>query len=335
MCCPSLRLLIPVILSGLLGGCGLTVPNIAEVWDRDIPESPPPEASHKISATAQIEFEIVNKIHCDLQKAVHKALQYPVSAGATPTGKFTRLYPGLFPPNWAAQVALSLQVDEASGINPGVALNQVLPNSVHVFGLGTAGTVTSGQSFSLGFGGTASSTSTRTDKFNPYWSVADLSKPFERFSSCYPENDTFRRLNVTPATSSPIIVSELGIEDWLIGSMFVNDLIPSTPQPKTSKTSGGGQGGGPKPESISIEIKFIIVTTGNVTPTWKLVNVSANTGNAPFFSAGRTRTHDLIITIGPSNQQTLNNHLASQIGNAVSNSNRAPLLASPQFQILQ
>jgi hypothetical protein len=115
--------------------------------------------------------------------------------------------------------------------------------------------------------------------------------------------------------------------------MFVDEIIPSTPQPSGSKKGagnqgGGNQGGGQKPESISIEIKFVIVTSGNVTPTWKLVNVSANTGSAPFFNIGRTRTHDLIVTIGPNNQQTNNSHLASQIGNAVSSGNRA-LLASP------
>ena len=53
-------------------------------------------------------------------------------------------------------------------------------------------------------------------------------------------------------------------------------------------------------------------TIGRVTPTWKLVNVSANTGNVPFSNVGRTRTHDLFITIGPNNQQTINSHVASQ-----------------------
>jgi hypothetical protein len=241
---------------------------------------------------------------------------------------------GLFPANWAAQVALSIQVDETSGLSPGVAVNEVLPNALHVFGPGSSGTVTIPQSFSLGFGGTVSSTSTRIDKFNPYWSIAHLMEPIEPDSSCYPEYDPFRLppVSTEPAQSSPIIVSELGIEDWLIGSMFVDQIIPSTPQPLGSKRgsgnqNSGSQGGGPKPESISIEIKFVIVTNGNITPTWKLVNVSANTGNTPFFNLGRTRTHDLIITIGPNNQQTNNSHLASQIGNAVSNGNRALLTA--------
>jgi hypothetical protein len=318
MCCPHFRLFAVAILSGVLAGCGWTVPNIGEIWDRDIPENKF-GVSPKITATAQIEYEIEEKIFCDLKRAVQKASYYLVERGATPE-KLKVLRRGLFPADWAAQVALSLEVDETSGLNPGIAFNKALPNA---------------QSFTLGFGGTVSSTSTRIDKFNPYWSVAHLMEPITSISSCYPQNDPFRRppVSTEPASSSPIIVSELGIEDWVIGAMFVDQIIPSSPQPSgATKGSGsqgsGSQGGGVKPESISIEIKFVIVTSGNVTPTWKLVNVSANSGNSPFFNLGRTRTHDLIITIGPNNQQTNNSHLASQIGNAVSNGNRA-LLVSP------
>ena len=64
-------------------------------------------------------------------------------------------------------------------------------------------------------------------------------------------------------------------------------------------------------------LKFIIVSSGNTQPTWKLVPVAANAGNTPFFSIGRTRTHDLLMTIGPPTQRTTNDFLASQIGQAV------------------
>jgi hypothetical protein len=70
------------------------------------------------------------------------------------------------------------------------------------------------------------------------------------------------------------------------------------------------------------------VSNGSITPTWKLVKLSANTGSNPLFATGRTRTHDLIITMGPETEQTANAHLASQIGNAVANANRA--IIAPQ-----
>ena len=84
----------------------------------------------------------------------------------------------------------------------------------------------------------------------------------------------------------------------------------------SSAGSGGGGGGFPQ-NLFSQEIKFVIVSSGNAQPTWKLLPVSANAGNAPFFSVGRTRTHDLLITIGPPTQRTVNDFLASQIGQAV------------------
>jgi hypothetical protein len=84
-------------------------------------------------------------------------------------------------------------------------------------------------------------------------------------------------------------------------------------------------GSGSSPDTVSLEIKFVIVSSGNLTPTWKLVRLTANNGAGPLFATGRTRTHDLIITIGPANQMTLNTHLASQIGQAVSGGNQSLL----------
>ncbi len=101
-------------------------------------------------------------------------------------------------------------------------------------------------------------------------------------------------------------------------------IVSSKAKASASKQQAGTGGAGTSPpDTISIEIKFVIVSSGNVTPTWKLLRVSANTGSTPLFGMGRTRTHDLIITIGPPTQSTAYTHLASQIGNAVGNANRA------------
>ena len=211
-------------------------------------------------------------------------------------------------------------MDESASLTPGVSWNQVLPNATKVFGPGTSGTVTSPESFDLGLGGTLSSTATRIDKFNPYFSIAFLNKPKTNNSVCYPENDAFVHAHQTPAKSSPLAIEgNLGIEDWLLGAMFTDDLLPS----QGIKNASGGS---TKPESISYEVKFIIVSSGTVTPTWKLMRISANTSGT-LFGAGRTRNHDLIITIGPETTQTNSSHLASQIGAAVSNGNAAILTA--------
>src|ERR1700690_346486 len=49
---------------------------------------------------------------------------------------------------------------------------------------------------------------------------------------------------------------------------------------------------------IQHDVKFQIVTNGGVTPTWKLVNFTANT-SGQFFSLDRDRTQDLLMTFGP------------------------------------
>ena len=353
--------------SGLIG-CGLTVPQVSEFWDRDYP---PTKDSPTLTATAQIEYEIKQKVYCELRYAVREAEAVLVFDQSG----HRRL---LIPRPWGIQLQLSLEVDESISLNPNVSFTQLLPNVMKIFGVfpansvnkATLNSVTVAQTFSLGFGGTLSSQALRTDKFNTYYSVEDLIGP--RPTVCQSdgkpdlEKDPLYHRQWPPAVSSPLLVeSNLGIKDWLFGAMYVdNALASSSPQPSPASTgggklagtfkgnfegplkggvtgtftssggssSGGGKsssggggsssGGGPQ-DLISQEIKFIIVSSGNVTPTWKLIQVSANTGNTPFFSTGRTRTHDLLMTVGPPTQRTVNDFLAAQIGQAVTSGVRA------------
>jgi hypothetical protein len=311
--------LMALLASSQLMGCGITVPDIKEIWDSDKPAEVEPRTPATVPGTTQIEFEIKKRIYCDLKEAVQAANKIPLKEGS-PGGKATVL--PMIPMNWGAQVSLSLQVDETFGLNPGITLNRVLPNGINVFGPGPNDTVTTPQSFNLGFGASLSSTATRIDKFDPYWSIGFLMRPNRPDSICVPGTDPYISHGWAPASSSPfILLSNLGIKDWLLGAMQVNRVLPSV----------GGGGGGEVPDTVSYEVKFVIVSNGSVTPTWTLVRLSANSGSGalPFFSTGRTRTHDLIITIGPSSTQTNNAHLALQIGNAVSNSNRAGYNPSP------
>jgi hypothetical protein len=397
------------------------VPNIKESWDADIPGTPAEDGKKPrvpVAGAGQIEFEIKRQIYCELKEAVRNANYYYQRSGSD------QPYKPFLPNDWGAFVSLSLQVDESSSLNPGVAFNVPMANAISTFGVvnKTAITTSTPQSFSLGFGGNLSSTATRIDKFDPYWTIAYLSKPVTDVGVCNrppdnpDKNDPFVMQHYTPAKSSPLIVSDLGLTPWLLGALFTNNGLHSVigsdapdkkmlaeerkflwsrgyshnqivsiiasgalssdvsglekkgytrdeivnyldkgispvalEQYKTQgyepdeinkivavkvkaaegKQQGSGGAGSTTPDIISIEIKFIIVSNGNVTPTWKLLRISANTGNTPLFNLGRTRTHDVIITIGPNNQTTANTHLASQIGNAVSNSNQA-IFATPQ-----
>ena len=289
-----------LLLGFLLPGCGLTIPHIHEAWDHDV--QPTPE-DLTISATGVIEYEIKRKIYCELRRAVIAVQKVPYWKTDPKTGK-EKLQPGLLPLKWGAAIAISLQVDESAALNPGIAFNDVFANSILRFG--PANTVTTAQSFSLGIGGTLSSIATRIDKFNPYYTVADLQQPISPKSQCANEqNDVFH--NFQPSQSSPFLLeSDLGIQDWLYGALIANSYIESDPG-----TSAAGSG--PKTDAISYEIKFIIVSSANVNPTWKLAKFSANTATTPLFGVSRARTHDLIITIGPNTQSTRDVHLANLI----------------------
>jgi hypothetical protein len=367
-----------------LSGCGLSVPQIGELWDKDRPEDPA-HNTPTLTATAQIEYEIKQKVYCELSYAVEQVEKR--QAGGKPP----------IPDGWGVQMQLSLAVDESVSLSPGVTFTQLLPNVMKIFGVfpnKTVNSVTVAQSFSLGFGGTLSSEALRTDKFNTYYSIKDLRQraalhqtPCQPDGKPDPQKDYFAP-DWTPAASSPLLIqSDLGLENWLAGAMLVDIALASSPQPSPasnpsnsggkiegkfefagplqgqakgtfsgttssrgsssgggksssggggsssggagSSTGGGGSstgGGGFAQDSFSQEIKFIIISTGNITPTWKLIQLSANTGNAPFFSTGRTRTHDLIITIGPPTTRTQYDFLASQIGEAV---NRSVVAAAP------
>jgi len=245
-----------VILGASLAGCGTVVPNISEPWDgpKDIPETPGPPDKRQIpvSATAQIEFEIKRQIYCELKAAVRTVKHYE-----TPNDTYS-----LLPTNWGASVSISLQVDEATSLNPGVALNVPMENAVSTFGVAekvgstiiSPPTTTTAQSFSLGFGANLSSTATRIDKFDPYYTIKYLLKKTEPNGMCNYEydsdKDTFDTDNVAKSSpliaqsSSPIlknsaladpdaphIVSQLGLTDWLVGAVFTNEIIPSVTGP--------------------------------------------------------------------------------------------------------
>ena len=79
------------------------------------------------------------------------------------------------------------------------------------------------------------------------------------------------------------------MDSWLQDAVFTDKLLSSR-GPASSAT---------KFMPYSIEIKFVVVTNGNINPVWKLLPVTFNNGGTSLLTAGRTRTHDVLITIGP------------------------------------
>ena len=289
------------LLSVTLTGCGIITPDMKEIWDG-------PEG------TMQMEFQIKKQVYCSLREAVQYTNANNVFQKEDEATGRKRTVP-ILPDDWGAQVSLSLQVDESSALTPGANYSKLRPNAITRFGDGSS--LTTGQSFSLGLGATISSAATRIDKFEQFYTIARLMEPARDTSPCDEKNDPFIKNGERPAKSSPLIYSDLKIKEWLDGAMFTNSFLPS---------DNPGKSPGKTPDTVTFEAKFVIVTSGNVTPTWRLMPISVNTGPS-LFAAGRTRTHDLIITIGPQKGETSQAHFASQIGLAVSNATMSSLRA--------
>jgi hypothetical protein len=279
-----------------LAGCGFTVPSIQEGW-----QGP--------DGTKQLEFEIKRSVYCALRSAIQLADKSVTYYGIDPkTGQY--VVEPFLPDNWGVQISLLIQVDEVTAFNPGIGVTEPFSNVVTVF---NNGNVTTPRSFFFGLGATVSATSTRIDKFNPYYTVEYLRRKETPQSTCIEQNDPFRKDHVSISTSSLLIANDLKaeIDRWLHDAMFTTRALPSY---DPSNAMSNGQ----VPDTVSIDIKFVVVTSGNVNPIWRLMPVAFNNNNNPLLQGGRTRTHDLLITIGVPSIKTDNANLASQFGQAVS-----------------
>jgi hypothetical protein len=176
---------------------------------------------------------------------------------------------------------ITLTVEEGGSVNPSATFTQSLPGA-----------------FSLGANGTVSSTATRVDTSYSYYNVGKISRQSPN-SSCHTRKTH---------GSSPLLKSELGIETYLAGAAKAARAIPSSAAPKTGEA---------KIDIYSYEIKFVIVSSGGVNPSWKLVNLSTNTDGPALFGASRSRTHDLTLTFGPGgdkpSEASLQTHFTQQV----------------------
>jgi hypothetical protein len=220
-----------------------------------------------VEITSDMELRIKQNIFCETVKAVRDVRTEITVPGYGPS----------IPDDYGVQMQIGLTIDEVSSVNPGVTYTDPLKNAL-VNGANIA------QSFSLAAGGTLSSTATRTDTSYSYYNVGRIAGPGANVKVCK---------DLNRAGSSPFLKSDLGIEDFLM------QAVPGAIAFHSSEPAKGGAGKTAKLDVLSYEIKFVVVSNGNITPTWKLVNVTANSGNLPLLNAGRTRTHDLILTFGP------------------------------------
>src|SRR5258708_6801466 len=243
---------------------------------------------------------IVQNITCEVQNAVYDVINDDKNDFRTKAIP-QRLTRWL--DNWGVQITLNLTVDETGSINP--TINWLPPSPATAI-------------FNLGASGTLSATGTRIDKLHSYYSVSELvarhCDPASRPGGLF------------------LMQNDLKLKEWLLDNVMLQG---------TSEVAFPSSSNGPfKQDVISHEVKFIVVSSGSVTPGWKLKRVSIDqTGS--LLSAGRTQTHDLVITVGPMDKTALakgakvasraaqNSHLASEIGLAVANGIRSGLGLPP------
>ncbi|WP_196804861.1 hypothetical protein [Methylopila sp. M107] len=261
--------------------------------------------------TRRMETAIKRQIFCDLKKAVKTAeSKLQIINENRNTNTFTEK--PLFPEGWGAQVSLLLQVDESSAVNIGVTRKSPLSPSLRDLG---DEFVSTPRSFGVGFGGTISSTSTKINKYYPYYPISLLREPDGERSICTDKNWYFKDM---PGTKDSFLVqSDLNLDKWLTDAMFTNRVLSSV-DATSSKNSV-------TPDTISTQIKFVVKTSGSINPVWTLTRWTFNSGQLPLYNTDRTRTHDVLITIGPPTDATANSHFASQIGQAVNASTLAAI----------
>jgi hypothetical protein len=200
--------------------------------------------------------------------------------------------------SWSAKVTLKIIVDEKSNLSPGVL-------------------VTPPSAFSLGLNGALSADATRTESIGFFFVFADLLTP--KKGRLLP-----RELPDCVHHSDILIESDLKLKEWLEAVA----LVSATPESISSPFKAGAP-----IDVVSHEVQFVVVLGGDLTPTWKLVPVTINPGG-PFLGASRTRTDDLLITMGPLDAlapgrpigpsvAVEQSHLASQIGQAVTSAIRS------------
>jgi hypothetical protein len=294
-------------LSALTAGCGTFVPGLEEFYD-------PQDTKTLVDA-------IVYHVQCEVQTEIQSLLikdkeiadaKIPVGRDRKPQG------PRLdWLKTWGAQAILTLTVDEKTSVNPGVTLNTVLPNATTIF---SNGNVTTPQSFSLGFGASGSAGATRKEMVAWFIDFKDFTgrNALARAKAIGVADDS------APCSKEKgiLIQSDLKLREWLYAV-----VLPTVPQDAFVDDFKGAliaQAKASKKDVIAHEITFAVQYSANVTPSWKLVRVSANQGSSPLFGVQRSRTQNLLITMGPTTpagptQAQQNAALASQIGVAVAN----------------
>jgi hypothetical protein len=247
----------------LLSGCGTYVPSLRE-W----PLNDTLAESDMIDA-------IIRSVGCELSYTVTQVIENDREDAKKRVSKKTY---SDFLLGWGVEVAVNLTVVERSSINPTL--------------LFTPPTVPT-RTFTLGSGLTGSAEATRLQKTNVFFTLKELYRP-----SYFNVRTTDRGCRDPSGNKhgSLLVDSDLKLNSLLEGRIGAT-ILGSAASPGSQNIFVGQK------NVLSQTVSFKIVTSGGITPTWKLVRATYNpTGT--FLSAGRDRTHELVFTFGPLDKST-------------------------------
>ncbi|ANC86667.1 hypothetical protein A7E77_07035 [Sphingomonas sp. NIC1] len=250
---------------------------------------------------------LIFHIQCQLANAVAKAEKFDQDNAVNVPPERRAAWLG----QWGAKVSLVLSVNNKNNFSPSLSATTPLENAVTVFTKN--GNVTTGQNRSLGLGFSWSADATRTETIGFYYSFEDLKKLTLDPTKCKPN-------------TGPYLASDLKIDDFLMKGLDMSF------QPDALLRKDGES----PYTTFTYQVKFIVTTGGNLTPAWKLVELSANqSGN--LFAASQIKTDELTITMGKVVTDDKGNkvprkdfddqHFANLVGQAVANAlqTRPPL----------
>jgi hypothetical protein len=159
--------------------------------------------------------------------------------------------------NWSALATLTLTAEDMSSFNPSITYTDIMSNNVRKF---SSGNITTPRSFSLGAGANVSADGTRIGKVNFFFVFNDF--------LANPEAPAIDLTGPCEHQSPVLLESHLKLDDWIEQALLPVEtnanLVPIGYNQPTSL--------------ISHEVTFVIKASGNITPSWKLVPVSFNTG---------------------------------------------------------
>ncbi|HEX4157875.1 MAG TPA: hypothetical protein VHY79_05310 [Rhizomicrobium sp.] len=313
------RIIAALTLPIFLCNCGTTTPSFHEFYD---------------SADADtLRAAIIGHAQCEIKEAIQFLVLDDIAA-ATEREKYshkaeTPTLAALDLPHWQAQVALVMTIDEKTNLNPSIALTPPLESAVSTFHDLT--TTTTSQSASYGIGATATVDATRKETTSWLIDLGDLlsTKALEAAKPSYNwAMSEARRTGssniISQCGEGRFIQGDLKFRDWLYGAFLQSQVTPVVGDRFSKQLLD--EAAATKKDVIQDEITFTVLYGGNVNPVWKLLRVSADSSSTPLFGVQRTRTQDLLVTMGPassgSSQNFQNQALASLIGIAVANSLR-------------